>query len=1622
MLSFSTPASAAKAATYYREEYTRGDYYTEGEEVLGQWGGRLAGELGLSGGIQREPFQAVTEGRHPCSGEVLVRGQAATGEHRAGFDGTFSAPKSLSIQALVGGDQRLVEAHQRAVEKAMAEAEAFVQARRSALGRAYTGSLLYARFTHDTSRALDPQLHTHCFVMNMTRDGERIRSVDPAELYRAQGFLTAVYRAELAREAQALGYRLEVKGDGSFELTGYRKEQLAVFSKRRAEILAAMAAQELSGAGAAQNVAHQTRDAKAKDVDRVALQEAWVAEARAQGMDPWGLQAAAETRAARGEVQAPSPAERIQAAQEAVSRGLAHLSEREAVFRGKDLEAAALRAGMGRTDLEAVRGAVGQLSGVLRLAGPGPDGRIVTEAELAREQRLVEAVRAGRGTLAGLRPGASAMDLPTWFNAGQREAVTGILGSRDQVVILEGRAGAGKSTVLGQVQKVLEGEGWTVMGLAPTRKAAEVLAKDGLRATTVADFALHPGQLFHPEAQAARRWLIQDGRAAWKELKGLGAERRGIQHQEHAQREVFAAARQALRQEAGGLGGTLEAAKAMLQAETRKLTLAEGAARSEFLARRLELAERQARVAARVTDGKAAVRGLDGTAAHLAAREQVEAQAAAQIGKLAARAEKAWAARATWARTQLPAAGGPGLDAPAPLPARLKAEGWLRAHVAALREVGQGTLAFLEKQAEGLGRLARRAEEALKARTPEAWAAFREVSGAVVGELRADLARSWEGARKALLAPAVAVAPEGPVPGPLPQPLAEAPVRPRAALVVDEAGMLSNAQLEAVQAQVQALETQGVEVRLILAGDPGQLPAVEAGKPLELLMKEGAAEVYSLREIQRQQDPELRQVAQLASEGRGGEALAVLAQRGGLVEEAEAGARHAALAQAYVEAPAGTLVLTPVNAERRALNEAIREALKASGQLSTGELFRAETLVKGAETRAQLRSAENYEVGDLVRWSRGDRELGIAPGAVGKVVVRHLEEARLTVVLEGGARLEVAPGTARGLEKVRVEAREFAVGERVVFLRNDSEQGIANHDTGTIRRLDGRSGEALVALDKGRTVAVALGRDRDLDHGYALTIHKSQGQTVERCLVSLPAGRGGVTRNLAYVAETRAVRELKVWTDDREALERAVMRGSSKSSALEAVRTGRAVESHGNAAGAAERSIHEPVQPGGRRFQGLEGEAGGPGPNLPEGGSASPSRAEVLEGGRGVELAPGGGGPGSGEAGAGRVATGGRAVAGPGPALGADARSVGADGEGDRRGERAGGPVQREPADPALRVGAAPLAEPGPPGGPGTGLGRGLEPSPGHRRDLPEGAGRADRRPSRDLQGSGGAVRPGRGGRLLEGGEGYGRRPAVGHGLDLRPAGADWGRDRMVRVGGAAVERARAGPERSAGELEQQGQRLSFELQPRPDAEAQRRGRETERESVQGGLRGQEHRASLSRREDFGLGLSPEKAQAAERSQAIHQARADLTAAKLDLLAIPSREAGNRDLASARVREAEERLYFLEHGARSDLGRVPEALVKVEARIHALHRGYQEVARVRPDLGVKSPFTAEGLRKVDPKVFEKGLGLMERVLEGLQGPVKEGRDPGREAVQLVLLAFRVAGLAVEVGRRFGVEL
>jgi len=519
MLTISKPISSGQAQTYHAKEFTSAEqnYWKQGDTILGEWQGQLAEKYGLAGAIDAQHFARLSEGQNPHTAEQLVKHRTAQEytttdgttvkpvEHRAGWDATFSAPKSVSLTALVGGDDRVREAHRQAVTIALTELERYTQARIGGNNPAETtGKFIAAKFEHDTARPVDgyaaPQLHTHAVIFNMTEraDGST-RALQPQSYFDTQQFATAVYQSELTFRLRNLGYEIEAGKSGAPDVKGYTAEYLEASSPRRQQIEEAIARSGFSGPEAAQIAAHNTRDKKEIHTPSEVLA------AHRQIAAEFGNQADHVVTEAR--VRAEGLAhnrvpDAPQRAREAVTFAKERGFEREAVTDERDIMRDALRRGMGDLTFDQVRDNFTQRNGAGEFQiVPGQKhetGRQFTTREtIAAELATIGHMRRGQNTVEPILPkeqAAAHADTRDFLNPAQRRAIEGVLTTQDRVHGLQGLAGTGKTTTLESIREGAERNGYVVEGFAPTSRAAAQLRHAGISADTLQGFLARGGE------------------------------------------------------------------------------------------------------------------------------------------------------------------------------------------------------------------------------------------------------------------------------------------------------------------------------------------------------------------------------------------------------------------------------------------------------------------------------------------------------------------------------------------------------------------------------------------------------------------------------------------------------------------------------------------------------------------------------------------------------------------------------------------------------------------------------------------------------------------------------------------------------------------------------------------------------------------------------------------------------------------------------------------------------------------------------------------------------------------------------------------------------------------------
>jgi conjugative relaxase-like TrwC/TraI family protein len=495
------PRRLKGTATNIARYYTVGDYYSKGSEEPSEWGGAIAADLGLAGTVDPEQFKELLAGR--VNGQQLGR-HRSDGEiqHHPGWDFAVNAPKSVSIIALVMGDNRVVAAHEQAVGKALDYLEEHAALRRREEGEIVhytTGRLLFARFTEHASRELDPHLHTHVVVLNMTNgaDGELMASLETRAMFAEQMVAGQVYRNALAHDLRQLGFTIEADPrTGLFEIAGVPKAFITETSQRAEQIEAHAREHGLTGQAARRISFYETRGPKEK-IGLDALHAQWIA--RAEKHRP-ALEATVTSAQANEdkELSVDPPT-----ARRATLFGIRQAETREAVNNLGNMLRLGLASHVGEVRLDDIRPLIAEHEARAKLlATRAPTGdAMLTRGRTTRRTAKLEMALSQHLALAldDARPIASTDRLLAALERSsltphQEQALVTIAASRDRITGIHGVAGAGKSTLVRTLKEAAE-PGTTLVALAPTSSAAANLGQTaGIESRTVASLLAGGGK------------------------------------------------------------------------------------------------------------------------------------------------------------------------------------------------------------------------------------------------------------------------------------------------------------------------------------------------------------------------------------------------------------------------------------------------------------------------------------------------------------------------------------------------------------------------------------------------------------------------------------------------------------------------------------------------------------------------------------------------------------------------------------------------------------------------------------------------------------------------------------------------------------------------------------------------------------------------------------------------------------------------------------------------------------------------------------------------------------------------------------------------------------------------
>lgn len=489
-----TRVNSGQASTYY----TKDDYYLQSG---GEWSGELAMHMGFTGSIKENDFQELIKGVDP-KGRFEIQSGGKENKHTAGVDLTFSAPKSVSVSALVLDDKRIVDAHKNAVDKTLRYIEKHYTNVRHKVDNVvhteYTGNMLVAKFQHVASRELEPQLHTHCLVMNFTKnENGDMRAMDYKDIYDTKILLGQIYRSELSANLKELGYKIESDSQGLFEIKGMPKEVVNEFSKRAEQINARYQElkKEFPNMDSAKLKAQATIETrKVKDEPEYPILKQEWSERFNEQLNTLGMSHEQVSKQLFNQQDTNTVKLDIN---DVIDKSLRIATETEAAPAREDILKVATKLGMGEFRVDQLQEALDKNKNIIKL-----DDKHYTTFEVAEmEKSIVDTVNNGKGKYVDNLPTEQvAKEIRVYelqqsiqskeertLTPGQKQAVLHILGSQDRVIAIQGDAGTGKTTMLDVVRTIAEKENKPIVGLSFTGKAAsEIEDASQIKSSTVA--------------------------------------------------------------------------------------------------------------------------------------------------------------------------------------------------------------------------------------------------------------------------------------------------------------------------------------------------------------------------------------------------------------------------------------------------------------------------------------------------------------------------------------------------------------------------------------------------------------------------------------------------------------------------------------------------------------------------------------------------------------------------------------------------------------------------------------------------------------------------------------------------------------------------------------------------------------------------------------------------------------------------------------------------------------------------------------------------------------------------------------------------------------------------------
>jgi conjugative relaxase-like TrwC/TraI family protein len=1168
MLTISKALNASQAGTYHTKDFVSEtqSYYAKDDALLGEWQGHLANRFGLSGTVSKADFMALANGQNPQTGEQMVKHRIAseqtnpdgsitkTVEHRAGWDATFSAPKSVSLTALVGGDERVRLAHREAVTAALSELEQYTQARIGGNNPAeQTGRFVAAKFEHDTARPVDgyaaPQLHTHAVVFNVTeREDGATRALQERAYFESQSYATAVYQSHLMYKLRELGYELERGRSGAPEIKGYSQEYLDASSPRSEKIREHLERNGFKGPEAAEIAAHATREKK-QDLTKEQVLKAHRDVAAEFGNEASRVVAEARQRSIEQGIRQPSPIR----AQEAMTFARDHLFEREAVADQRAIMTVALRRSMGEATFSDVRDEFsarrehGQFRPVSQRTYDSAQ-RYTTPEMLAAERANIQQVRDSRHALAPMmteREAFAQADTRSFLNDAQRRVVHEVLTSTHRVHGLQGLAGSGKTASLETIREGAEAKGYKVEGFAPTSRAAGQLREAGIEASTLQSFLARKAE--DTPGQRHLYMLDESSLASSKQMRDflqrVSSDDRVLvigdvrQHQGVEAGKPFEQMQQAGMQ-TSQLDQIMRQKDAELLKAVQHLATGETVKGVELLAQQGRVTEVKNgldRIAAIAKDYAAQPENTLVVSPDNRSRQQIneairaELQSTGQLSPdgrqfqtLAHRSDLTGAGR-TWAALYNPGdviryeSGSKALGFERDSEARVIGVD-ARTNTLTVQKQDGEQVSYDPKRLYGVNVFEERSRDLSLGERIQFTSGNRDL-----GIANRDL-----GTITALEERSITVRMDG-------KSGREVTFDPTEFRQLDHGYAVTSHSSQGLTADRVIANIDSDSSRSLINDRLAYVAISRAAYNARIYTNDAATLGERLAtDVSKSAALDLSDVRQAVGSFRRDDprsATMLLRDTNRIQVYSDPEHRLAAVVHDYVSREDRAVIFAPDKTEREELTRLIRADLHERGKL--GETFCANVLTDKLLSDKDAKIAANYEVGDVIRYgTKGNDELGISPNTYGTVTAVEAEKNLIIVIGADDSPRVYNPATEWQMRlKATVyspEERELAVGERIQLTRSGWDQGIRVGNLATIEQIH-EDGALSVKVDSGASLQLTPEQAQHVEYGYA--IESTKRLAVDRVILSGEAEQ--ITAQRDDISQLPVnLHELTVYTSD----------------------------------------------------------------------------------------------------------------------------------------------------------------------------------------------------------------------------------------------------------------------------------------------------------------------------------------------------------------------------------------------------------------------------------------------------------------------------------------------------------